>query len=362
MGAVCCAARDSGEGKDVLEPASKSRSISPTRPRLLIMFDFDLTITVIHVFKTLAGWEGSPDLAGRCSATELGQMRLIDELDGEDAYRKKGGFSKVVLGGVERIERVRWCFSELRKLGCKLVVTTRGLVGPTRRVLRDAHLLEFFDEVYGRADEAYESSCTDYDHAVKESQPTANELQLLSKDVNRDWETKLDLLARLMADGHVGFDETFIVEDDAQEIQDCSSIARTLFVSEARGMTDDHLLKLTSAARGGAVMSNTHPATSWKVGDRVGVWSSKQSAWFNDGYVCEVNNEYIEILHSSSTKIEKVPHSKVAEWMRSPDSEGHTVRSAKVAPANDGLLRVLGMTCTACSAKPKRPARDLEVH
>lgn len=363
MGQVCCVGRDADKDDSSGFPSPhKHRGVSaggPGRPRLLIMFDFDQTITVFHVFKTLAGWQDAPGMAGRGASTELGQLRLIAELDREEAYASQGGFSKAALGGGDRLERLRWCFLELRKLGCTLVIATKGLVGPTRRVLRDTRLLEFFDEVYGRTDEAYEECCTDYDHTVGSAPPpTQEEMQLLSKTVNVDWDTKVSLLARLQAREHAGPDETFLVEDDEQEIHNCSSIAKTLFVSEARGMPDDHLVKLMSAARGGQMTSNTHEATSWKVGDRVAIWCSKQNAWFSDGYVCEVNGEYVEVLYNASRKSEKVPHGKAADRIRAHD---FAVRSRRAAPENDGMLRVLGMTCTACSAKPRRAARDLEV-
>lgn len=357
MGQVCCAGRDDkDDGAGFPGPLNKNR---PGRPRLLVMFDFDQTITVFHVFKTLAGWQESPGMSGRSASTELGQLRLIAELDREDYYRKQGGFSKAALGGSNRLERIRWCFLELRKLGCKLVIATKGLVGPTRRVLLDTRLLEFFDEVYGRSDEAYAEMATDYDRAARGAgPPTQEETQLLSKDANTDWDTKADLLERLQLATHVDCDDTFLVEDDEKEIQNCSSIAKTLFVSEAKGMPDDHLVKLMSAARGGQLLSNTHRATSWKVGDRVAVWGSKHNTWFSDGYVCEVNGEFIEVLYSASARSQQVPHSKAAEWIKVPESE---VRSRKVAPANDGVLRVLGISCSACSSKVKRPARDLEM-
>lgn len=216
---------------------------SPKERVRLIIFDFDQTLSVIHVFKTLAGWRGgeaSLRIDGPAS-TELGQLRLIG-----NSRTDTSDFPVSALGGPARIQRLRHVLSSIRERQTKMCICTKGLVGPTRKILEATGLLEFFDEVYGRTDDTY--GVEPYDAEQLRRPPTDRESRLLGT-MQSDWGSKRDLIDRLMEENNLRYHQVLLVEDDAAEIELADDACRTLFVREGTGMREQHfkeLLRLTT--------------------------------------------------------------------------------------------------------------------
>lgn len=205
----------------------------------LVVFDFDQTLSVIHVFKSLSGWEeDAPRTSVRVPApyafTERGQVRRIRELNQLPAYRD--GFAVAAFGGTIRVDQVRRCLLALKENGAEILICTKGLVGAVRLVLQELDLLSLFSEVYGNiGGDAYGS--TPFDRAVAREPPSAEDVQLLGQVHQANWGTKADLIRRLMMERRLRREQVVLVEDDPDEIRSAGTICRTLWVKEAAGMT-----------------------------------------------------------------------------------------------------------------------------
>mmetsp|Transcript_66605 Transcript_66605/g.139046 ORF Transcript_66605/g.139046 Transcript_66605/m.139046 type:complete len:418 (+) Transcript_66605:68-1321(+) len=215
----------------------------------LIVFDFDQTLSVVHVFKSLAGWseKGCPQhgilkVPRPFASSELGQARRIDELNKSDTYGR-AGFSRTVFGGDRRINDLEHFFKALKGHGVELMICTKGLVGAVKKILTDLGLLEFFSEVYGNVgSEAYGS--TAYDKASAKTQPSAQEQSFLGSNMQGAWRTKADLIARLLSQRKMQPHHGLLVEDDPEEVRKASNTCRTFLVREAEGLQPEELAQI----------------------------------------------------------------------------------------------------------------------
>jgi hypothetical protein len=128
----------------------------------LIIFDFDNTLSVYHVFKGLVGWRdqgGTPGgytkgtrvmkIWGDPAQTELGQMMRVAEYDKVNG-RQPGDFAKIAFGGEVRVRQLKETLEYLKiQRRVHLVIVTKGLVGVVRELLSDLGMLELFTDVYG---------------------------------------------------------------------------------------------------------------------------------------------------------------------------------------------------------------------
>ena len=123
-----------------LEPpsATGSKKLSSS----IVFFDFDLTLTVVHVFKSLAGWVDAQVcmLAMRGivvsephALTERGQLRRLAELGPAWIEQAFGGFS--------RVAAIRKLLDGLLSSGCRIILVTRGYVGVARKCLAEVGFL-----------------------------------------------------------------------------------------------------------------------------------------------------------------------------------------------------------------------------
>lgn len=213
----------------------------PVRVRLIV-FDFDQTLSEIHVFKSLAGWDGGVRFAGPTASSELGQLRLIKQLDACEPFAAAGGFATVAFGGHARCGLLRYYISALRREGAEMVVCTKGLVGPAQWCLRDLGVLDLFTRVYGLTGEDYGTQA--YDDQVCDKPPSDLESQLLGGEENANWGSKADLIARLREERGLAAEQAVLAEDDPEEIRDGSRVARTVYVSEGKGLTGQQLWEL----------------------------------------------------------------------------------------------------------------------
>ena len=200
-----------------LEPPSAEKKVSSS----IVFFDFDLTLTVVHVFKSLAGWVDAQVcmLAMRGivvsephALTERGQLRRLAELGPAWIEQAFGGFS--------RVAAIRRLLDGLLSSGCRIILVTRGYVGVARKCLaevgfltagscsgfscvlkRDAGgLLDCFEALYGNIGVAY-GARTAYDQETEASGSGASEevdrlWSLLGRWREGEWDSKTEIVHR----------------------------------------------------------------------------------------------------------------------------------------------------------------------
>eukprot|EP00397_Hematodinium_sp_SG-2012_P056553 GEMP01069901.1.p1 GENE.GEMP01069901.1~~GEMP01069901.1.p1 ORF type:complete len:347 (+),score=70.34 GEMP01069901.1:41-1081(+) len=203
----------------------------------LIMFDFDLTISTLHMFKALAGWEPKGPIRPPFAISEVGQTVKAFQLD----KTCKGGFASYSLGGPDRIRHLSAFFSDLRKENCELVVCSKGLVGPIRKVLHDANLLQYFTCVYAFTKTDYGTLEFDDVHV---NNPPEEVKQFIGGGEYSQFGGKEKLMVHLLEKRGLPKEAGVLVEDDINEIEKASSSCRTLFVDSSQGMMPAHMHKL----------------------------------------------------------------------------------------------------------------------
>jgi len=212
----------------------------------LIIFDFDQTLSTIHVFKFLAGWmigpSSPPDAMSFATTSELGQLTRVVELDKE--YPE--GFGVYAMGGPERIKKLDELLTDLHKLQVELIVCSKGLIAPIRKILHDTNLLRHFTSIYAHSGDDYGPSTLEYDRKVK------NEPRLLKEQAE---EFMVDgayahlggkeyLMKQLLKERRLPKEAGILVEDDKLEIEKCTKFSRTFFVDPPNGMSSAHMAQL----------------------------------------------------------------------------------------------------------------------
>lgn len=217
----------------------------------LVVFDFDQTLSAIHVFKTLAGWPGTHDrefsVPAPFACTEEGQIRRIIELNGAE-FQRTGGFAQMAFGGKERVETIRTFLQKLHEQGTELIICTKGLIGVVKKCLHDLDLLHYFNEVYGNRGNTYDMTAYDKHVAEEKSSANAEFRHFLGRMDQTGWGTKDQLISRLMKRGGLLFEQCAFVEDDPEEIRRAKDVCMTLFLKEARGMTPEDCASLLRMA------------------------------------------------------------------------------------------------------------------
>eukprot|EP00440_Ansanella_granifera_P068741 gb/GFBE01074564.1/.p1 GENE.gb/GFBE01074564.1/~~gb/GFBE01074564.1/.p1 ORF type:complete len:255 (+),score=63.99 gb/GFBE01074564.1/:1-765(+) len=213
----------------------------------LYVFDFDQTLTVFHVFKSLSGWKGEYPvrIPGPYAMTETGQVERIQALS-RDVFRQAGGFASIAFGGPERIEEVRSMLSLLKSNGADVMICTKGLVGPVQLCLHELDLLQYFSQVYGHVGDSY--GTTEYDQKV-ELEASASSSKFLGRKEQASWGSKDRLMMQLMEKQGLSCLEAVLVEDDPEEIRRASKVCRTFFVREAKGLSKEHMATLKEMSR-----------------------------------------------------------------------------------------------------------------
>jgi len=207
----------------------------------LVVFDFDQTLSVVHVYKLLrgAGPQGPNSLcipnSSMLARTELGQLRLAEELEDAAPFADLGGFALAVFGGAGRVAWLKGVLQELRRQGLDLVVCSRGLLAVVRSCLNDAGLLSFFTKVYARVGEEY--GVAEYDEFLCQTPACPAELKFLGTAVDGWWRRKADVINQLRKHMGLGKDDIVLVDDDVREIAGAKDACRTVLVREAGGIT-----------------------------------------------------------------------------------------------------------------------------
>jgi len=210
----------------------------------LIMFDFDLTLSSIHVFKSLAGWYKNGPIQAPYALSEIGQTIRSIELD----KHFEDGFAQFALGGHRRIRALRKLFERLRAEHCELLVCSKGLVGPIRKILHDADLLQFMAAIYANVKTDYGSNDFD-DSCLQRDIPHNVDSFLASTEGNQGgsyarYGGKEKLMALLLRERGLSQKNGILVEDDEVEIEKARKICRTQFIGGENGMTNEHMDEL----------------------------------------------------------------------------------------------------------------------
>lgn len=206
--------------------------------RRLACFDFDQTISVIHVFACLTTGKLSPK-----AVTERGHVKALLQLDasGWDIIESPSGpvlragtstFSVAALGGPNRVALLAELLQDLEDGGVDVVVITKGYVGAVRTCLETANLLRHFRHVYGSVETRFAPwEDTPFD---QDAPPSAHE----GSEADT-FESKAALVMQLAQERGLTPDEVLFVDDDRKVVRSVeeSGAAVTICVGERQGLT-----------------------------------------------------------------------------------------------------------------------------
>lgn len=240
---------------DLSSPVS-SGGASPEKVTRVVFFDFDRTLTVVHVFKSLAGWVDQ----------EVGMLGGLGAVSRPHAITERGQLSRACELGTAWIEqafggRARVC--ELRALlarlasapGCRVILLTRGYIGVARKCLQELGMLEFFAEVYGNTGDAY-GKRTKYDTAAQEADMPEEVACLLGDAAHSSWESKAVIMLGYREAWGLDRDGIIFIDDDAEEIWSVSHCVTTVHVRSPAGITATEVRELLRLV-GGELVSTS---------------------------------------------------------------------------------------------------------
>mmetsp|Transcript_120197 Transcript_120197/g.220001 ORF Transcript_120197/g.220001 Transcript_120197/m.220001 type:complete len:323 (+) Transcript_120197:76-1044(+) len=221
-----------------------------TCPLKHVFFDFDQTISRIHVFKQLAGWE--PGVEAPCAQSERGQISRVRELNAEGNWSYDEGAGEVVhvqegdswsccaLGGPARVQEFRKLCDQLQNAGVRLTIITKGYVGVVQYILAEEGLRDFFEAVYGLLGNAYGE--TEYDAQHRDPSPYEG------SQATRLQSNKAYLINALMEQEQIEESEAVLVEDDVAEVQSVRGLCRGVFVAARQGVGEAEMRELREMA------------------------------------------------------------------------------------------------------------------
>lgn len=155
-------------------------------------------------------------------------------------YRE--GFGAYAMGGSARVKKLNELFINLREKRVELMVCSKGLAGPIRKILHDTNLLHHFSSVYSNTGTQYGE--TEFDKKVKHSSRLP--LEEIRKFIvgGSEYKSKQDLMRRLLVERRLPKEAGILVEDDAEQIRKCQRVSRTFFVEPPRGLSSSHMTQL----------------------------------------------------------------------------------------------------------------------
>ena len=218
-----------------------------------VYFDFDQTLSKIHVLKQLAGLE--PGVDAPHARSERGQIHRLKMLNAKVQYiyqssndmvvpcaagAKGSSWTACALGGPERVGQLGSFLASLKASGVRLSIIAKGYVGACRYLLEQEGLLQHFEQVFGMLGQFYGESDLDRANLEPSSLEGSSDYELR--------ESKASLIRSLMSRESLAVEEACLVEDDAQEIASVQGICRSVLVAERRGMTESEINELLSLA------------------------------------------------------------------------------------------------------------------
>lgn len=213
----------------------------------LVCFDFDCTMSVIHMFKQIAGWEKPNQLDPPYAQSEKGQIAKIRELNRQQwAVRKfpapsltiepnGSSFSSALLGGDQRVQNLQAMLEHMHRCEAEAVIITKGYVGAVQQVMHDVGLLQYFAAVYGLTGSTY--GTTGYDMEVQKF-----EFGVEGKP-EQEYTSKSSVIRQIAQLRQLSPEEILFVDDDPAEVRGVAKArcAKTLHVADHRGMTTEDL-------------------------------------------------------------------------------------------------------------------------
>ena len=216
----------------------------PEPENRMVFFDFDRTLTVVHVFKSLAGWVdtqvGLIPVLGMVvkkpyALTEMGQLRRLSELG--------PAWIEQAFGGRTRINVLRQFLQGLIANGFRILCVTRGYIGVARQCLQAVGLIESFERVYGNVGAAY-GERTEYDLETEAAKlPLELEHQLGRWD-DGQWDSKNMVVSRYMQERHLGKEDIIFVDDDIEEVKVLRHACSTVHVTGNAGLSASHVRQI----------------------------------------------------------------------------------------------------------------------
>lgn len=205
-------------------------------PLRLAVFDFDLTLSTIHLFHCLAGTAPVALGCAPYAKGERGQLARVIELEASGHAKQQGGFAHAVFGGPERVSQLRILLAELHAGGVECIICTRGLLGPVRKCLEVAGLLVYFSAVWGNIGDI--NGKTDYDQSVHLSQLGADARFLGTAEMSLEGfgRSKQKVVARCLQERGLAPSDAVFIDDTPQEIKQVSGTCATLLVEPPSGM------------------------------------------------------------------------------------------------------------------------------
>lgn len=214
-------------GMHCLSPLALASSLK------LVFFDFDCTLTVSHVFASLAGisHKSTPLCVPEPHAkTERGQLAKLVELD---TTWGPGTFALAAFGGQERVQEIRSVLELLWSQGVDCFVCSRGFLGPLRKCLHQVDLLQFFTQTYGRRDVPPSNAS---DEAMSTSELVGEEEKFMGTAEMELGSSKADIIRRCLQKRGLRCAQAILVDDDLEEIKSVFGTCMTIHVRNSKGM------------------------------------------------------------------------------------------------------------------------------
>mmetsp|Transcript_22220 Transcript_22220/g.39121 ORF Transcript_22220/g.39121 Transcript_22220/m.39121 type:complete len:275 (-) Transcript_22220:20-844(-) len=247
----------------------------------LVIFDFDQTLSTVHVFKMLAGWEPRQrdiQVSKPYSCTQIGQMTRLSTFNTDDNPKGLREFATKIFGGPDRLAELDKLLKGLAQHGVETRVCTRGFVGTVKMLLHAVGLLQYFPRVHGVVEGKYTQ--TEFDKLVNKSpkqesltssvvkrfacmcapvadkpKPAGATVPRLSPEMyalrgltaDGQWgSSKTGLMNDLISEKSISPKEALIVDDDERELADAR--CEVLHVSERQGLTHEQCLQIARMA------------------------------------------------------------------------------------------------------------------
>eukprot|EP01065_Artemidia_motanka_P032568 TRINITY_DN39553_c0_g1_i1.p1 TRINITY_DN39553_c0_g1~~TRINITY_DN39553_c0_g1_i1.p1 ORF type:complete len:472 (+),score=123.52 TRINITY_DN39553_c0_g1_i1:83-1498(+) len=188
----------------------------------LILYDFDCTLSTLHLYHTLN--EEAPEALVEGAATQE-DMCSLQHATMERCFGSAAALEGV-FGGAERLQQLKAFLEELRRCGVMLGVLSHGFTSIVSTALRRADLLSVFDQ-----------RCV-----IGADHPLA-----LRYDCH-----KFRVVAALREQlGEVPSDATLLIDDDVRNLLPCKATrcCGTLWIWRRRGMDDDDFERVRGAAQ-----------------------------------------------------------------------------------------------------------------
>lgn len=205
----------------------------------VIVFDFDCTLTTVHVFKALAGWSEKPQ--GTHVGLAVPEPHAVTELGQLLRLRRLGpAWCEATFGGPARAAELRRLLGVLSgRPECQVVLLTRGYVAVARKCLKEIGCLRFFKRTYGNIRNAYAEDPTSFD--AEAASPTGKrelgtEIDLLGSEDDGDWDAKVRVLLDYRSRHKLSKEQIILLDDDEGEIGSCQFEASTIHVDAAHGL------------------------------------------------------------------------------------------------------------------------------